>query len=536
MTRAADAAGESDFLVIGAGAAGCLLANRLSASSSVSVTLLEAGGADWNPLIRVPLMAGLLYFMPSLNWGYQTEPQDALDRRRIPWPRGRVVGGSTTINGMMYVRGHPSDYDDWSRLGLPGWSYENVLPHFRAIERNLSHGPEPDRYHGRSGEVFAARAPAKNPIYAAWLEAARQAGYSPNDDFNGVDQEGVGPFDFNIRNGRRVSAADAFLRPVRRRPNLRLVTLAPAARLLFDGARCVGAETVDGRRFLTRGEVILAAGAVNSPALLQLSGIGDAERLAALGVGPRLNLPSVGANLQDHLGVAIRLQSREAVTLHGLMRPDRALAAGVAALAFGVGPAAVCPLEVGGFLKTRGDLARPDVHVIVVPGLGVSPDRKSQNQHAFSTTAYQLRPLSRGEVCIRCPDPRQPPAIDPRYLSDPADRGCLRDSIRLLRGILAQPALDRFRGAEMLPGADVSSDAAIDQYVAATASTVFHPAGTCRMGPPGDAVVDAQLRVRGVERLRVADASIMPTIIGGNTSAPTMMIAERCAAMILAGR
>ncbi len=524
-----------DYLVVGAGSAGCLLANRLSADSRHQVALLEAGGRDWNPLIRIPLMAGLLYFMPSLNWGYQTEAQPGMAGRRIVWPRGKVLGGCTAINGMMHIRGHREDYDRWAARGLSGWSYRDVLPYFKAFEKNLGY-PESDPYHGRNGEFFTAKAKGEHPLYHAWLEAAAQAGFRRNPDFNGADQEGVGFYDFNICNGRRVTAADAFLKPIRDRRNLHVITNATVERLVFEGRRCIGADVRHGgkvHRVRAHREVVLSAGAVNSPQILQLSGIGDAQYLKSLGIPVVVDSPDVGQNLQDHLGVYVQYRCLQTNTLYALMRPDRAILAGLRALLFGTGPAASVPLEAGGFLKTRPELPIPDVHVTVVPGLSLATTRIGQMEHGFLTNVYQLRPESRGYVRIRSADPKEKPEIQPNYLSAEADLRCLRDGVRLVRRIVSNAALDAFRGAEISPGEHVVSDQAIDEWVRKTANTIFHPVGTCRMGADERSVVDERLRVRGVEGLRVADASVMPDIIGGNTSVPTMMIAERAAAFIL---
>lgn len=526
---------DADYIVVGAGSAGCLLANRLSADPSVRVLLLEAGAKDWNPLIRIPLVAGLLYYLPSLNWGYETEAVSGLDGRKLVWPRGRVLGGSTAINGMMYMRGHRSDYDQWRQMGLAGWGYDDVLPLFKRFERNVSHH---DDFHGTDGELWTERAPGDNPLYHAWLEAAFAAGFKPNPDVNGAEQEGLGFYDFNIRNGRRVSAAAAFLTPVRQRPNLRVLTGIHVNRLSFDGRRCAGVEIEEAgaaRTLKARREVILSAGAINSPQLLMLSGIGDAAALRAHGIEARVDRPAVGQNLQDHLGIYVQHACLQPITLYGLMRPDRAVMAGLRALVSGRGPGASIPLQAGGFLKTRPDLEIPDVHITVVPGLSLATTRLGQMQHGFLTNVYQLRPESRGTVTLAAPDPRAKPVIQPNYLASPVDVRCLRDGVHLVRRIVGEPPLDPYRGRELSPGDDVDSDAAIDAWVRSTANTIFHPVGTCRMGADPGAVVDADLRVRGVEGLRVADASVMPTIIGGNTSVPTMMIAEKCAALLVEG-
>ena len=526
---------DADFIVIGAGSAGCLLANRLSAHPGTRVLLLEAGGRPRNPLVRVPLLAGVMYHAASMNWGYSTEPQPHCDSRRIIWPRGRVLGGSSTINGMMYMRGHRADYDHWRQLGLTGWGYDDVLPYFRAFERNVSH-PEDQRYHGRDGELHTEQSAGDHVLYHAWLQSAFAADMPANADHNGADQEGLGLYDFNIARGRRVTAADAFLSPVARRPNLRIETEALATRLLFDGARCSGVEILRlgaTRRLTAAREVILAGGAVNSPVLLQLSGIGDAARLSSLGIAPVLDRPDVGGNLQDHLGVYVQHRCTQPVTLYGLFRPDRAVRAVAQALLFGSGPAASVPLQAGGFLRTRPELDVPDIHITFVPGLSLAATMGGQREHGFLTNFYLLRPRSRGRIDIRSGDARAKPAIQPNYLADKGDRAVMRDGVRLVRQIVAGAPLAPYRGAEIEPGAAAQDDAAIDAWVRRTCNTIFHPAGTCRMGTDAGAVLDAQLRVRGIERLRVADCSAMPTLIGGNTSVPAMMIAEKAAAMIL---
>ncbi|QGN55618.1 GMC family oxidoreductase [Novosphingobium sp. Gsoil 351] len=526
--------GPFDYIVVGAGSAGCLLANRLSADPRVRVLLLEAGGRGRNPLIRVPMVAGLLYFMPSLNWGYETVPQGGLDGRSLVWPRGRVLGGSSAINGMMYIRGTPADYDQWRQSGLAGWGYEDVLPFFRSFERNVSHADR--HFHGHEGELWTERARGENPIYGAWLDSARAAGADLNPDFNGARQEGVGYYDFNIRDGRRVTAATAFLDPIRGRQNLSVITDLQVAKLTFHQRQCTGLLLLDGRELTVKREVILCAGTVNSPQLLELSGIGDGERLQKLGIPVVAHSPEVGRNLQDHLGIYVQHTCTQPVTLYGLMRPDRAIWAGLRDLAAGKGPASSVPLEAGGFLKTRRDLDEPDVHITAVPGLSLATTRLGQMRHGFLTNLYQLRPHSRGTTYIVSPDAGAKPRIDPCYLNDPLDVQCLREGTRLIRSIVGQAPLDPLRGEEIAPGAGVSDDDddAIDAWVRSSANTIFHPVGTCRMGADERAVVDGALRVRGVESLRVVDASIMPTITSGNTAAPTMMIAEKAASMIRA--
>lgn len=524
-----------DFIVVGAGAAGCLLANRLSADSANRVLLLEAGGRDWNPLIRMPLFAGLLYFTPSLNWGYATEAQRHMNDRSLKWPRGKVLGGSTAINGMMYMRGQHQDYDDWSQAGLSGWSYDDVLPFFKSFEQNASHEGD-STYHGRDGELHTEKAKADHPLYDAWLDCARASGQIDNKDFNGANQEGVGVYDFNIKDGRRVSASAAFLDPIRNRQNLTVVTRAQVQRLTVVEGVCTGLECRVGghtKTYTADREVILSCGAVNSPQILQLSGIGDGAMLQKLDIPTVVDRPAVGQNLQDHIGVYLQHKCLKPITLFGLMRPDRAIIAGLKQMLFGAGAAASVPLEVGGFLKTRAEIDRPDIHVTFVPGLSLATTQAGQMEHGFLTNVYQLRPKSRGSISITSPNPMDKPRIDPNYLSDPDDISCLREGVRLIRNIAEQSALDTYRGTEISPGVDAVNDDQIDDWIRRSVDTIFHPVGSCRMGADDDAVLDEALRVRGVGNLRVIDASAMPNIPSGNTSMPTMMIAEKGAAMIL---
>lgn len=526
-----------DFIVVGAGAAGCLLANRLSANPANRVLLLEAGGKDWNPLIRMPLVAGLLYFTPSLNWGYATEAQSHMNGRSLKWPRGKVLGGSTAINGMMYMRGQRQDYDDWRQTGLSGWSYGDVLPFFKSFEQNVSHEGD-NTYHGRNGELHTEKAKADHPLYDAWLDCARASGQIDNDDFNGAEQEGVGAYDFNIKDGRRVSAAAAFLEPIRNRQNLTVITRAQVQRLTIHDGVCTGLECRVGaqtKTYSANREVVLASGAINSPQLLQVSGIGDGATLQNLDIPVVVDRPAVGQNLQDHIGVYLQHKCLKPITLFGLMRPDRAVIAGLRQMLFGTGPAASVPLEVGGFLKTRPELDRPDIHVTFVPGLSLATTQAGQMQHGFLTNVYQLRPKSRGSISITSSDPMDKPSIDPNYLSDPDDIVCLRDGVRLIRSIAEQPALTPYRGDEISPGVDAVNDDQIDDWIRNSVDTIFHPVGTCRMGADDAAVLDGNLNVRGVSNLRVIDASAMPNIPSGNTGMPTMMIAEKGAAMILDG-
>ena len=540
LPNSEDAEGEQemdtfDFVVVGAGSAGCVLANRLSEDGRNSVLLVEAGGSDRNPVFRIPLLAGVAYFWKSSNWNYETVPQGGLAGRSLKWPRGKVLGGSSTINGMMYMRGNRADYDRWRGTGLTGWGYADVLPYFRRSEHNAERPANP--YHGTDGPLHVVKAKAENPLYEAFLAAGHDEGFPANADFNGAFQEGLGRYDFNIRNGRRESSATAFLRPALGRRNLTLWTRTLARRIDFDEGRARSLEVVrDGRTFSVRvnREIVLAGGAVNSPQLLELSGIGRPEVLKAAGVAVKYARPQVGENLQDHLGVYLTYAAREPITLYGLFRPDRAAMALMRAYFAGTGPAAAVPLEAGGFLRTRPDHAIPDIHITFVPGLNLETTRSGQGRHGYLINFYPLRPESRGHLHIEGPEAERPPVIDPCYLSAEPDRQTMREGVRLARRIGENKLLARHREADISPVAsELADDAAIDAWVAAGANTIFHPVGSCRMGSDPELVVDEELRVRGVDGLRIADASVMPTIVGGNTSAPTIMIAEKAADMML---
>jgi choline dehydrogenase len=524
-----------DFIIVGAGSAGCVLANRLSEDGRTRVLLVEAGGGDRHPVFRFPILAGLAYWYKRSNWGYVTEPQQHLDGRQIKWPRGKVLGGSSTINGMMYMRGTRGDYDRWAQAGCAGWSYADVLPYFRRSEDAPHRAGDP--YHGTGGPLRSLKSKGENLLYADFLAAGMAEGARPNDDFNGARQEGLGFYDFNIRDGRRESAATAFLRPAMSRPNLTVWTNTLALKVNFDGRRTTGVtverdgtpQTVAARR-----EVILAGGAINSPQLLELSGIGDPAVLQAAGIAPLVESRGVGANLQDHLGVYLTFACRDPVTLYGLFRPDRAVAAFLRSWLLRSGPFSAVPLEAGGFLRTHKDLDEPDIHITFVPGLNLETTMQGQGRHGYLINFYQLRPDSRGTIHLRAPDPRTPPRIDPAYLSAETDRRAMRAGVRLAARIGDNPALARRRLAHLSPQpGDLATDEGIDAWVRQGANTIFHPVGTCRMGGDPGSVVDPDLRVQGVQGLRVADASVMPFVIGGNTSAPTMMIGEKAADLIL---
>ncbi len=523
---------QADYIVVGAGSAGCVLANRLSADPRNRVVLIEAGPRDRNPFVPIPFMTRLLFTMRSLNWGYDTRAQRNLGGRSIHWPRGKLLGGSSSINGMTFIRGLPGDFNRWRQAGATGWSYEEVLPYFKRME---THPTKRSPYRGEHGPLRVTEARREGALNEAFLAAGVDAGFPSTDDFNGASQEGFGIHDFTIDRARRQSTAVAYLDPVRERPNLEIVTDATVRRLVWSGKRVTGVayerfgeqEVVAASR-----ETIICAGAVNTPVLLMQSGIGPGETLRALGVGVVHDAPEVGENLQDHLGVYSSYECLQPVSLNYLMRPDQAALAFLRALLFRAGPGAQIPIQGCAFLKTRDDLDEPDVQVTLVPGL-LNRIVALRPQHGFLIHAYQLRPRSRGRITLSSAHPDAKPVIEPNYLDDPEDLVTLRRAMRLVRKIAHQPSFDAYRGAAIAPPADCESDDALDAWIRQNATTSYHPVGTCRMGSDPGAVVAADLRVNGVQGLRVADASVMPGITSGNTNAPTIMIGEKAADLVL---
>jgi choline dehydrogenase len=526
---------EAEFIVVGAGSAGCVLANRLSAASSSRVALLEAGGWDTDPLISIPLLAAVNYFRPSLNWGYETEPQVHVADVRMPLPRGRVIGGTSSINGMVCMRGDSSDFARWTRSGIRGWSWEDVLPVYKEFERILT--PGLDRvYHGYDGELPIVRAKGENELYPAWMDAAEQCGFPRNPDVNGATQDGISFNHFNILRGRRVSAASAFLHPVKSRRNLDVITRAQVTRLLFEARRCVGVEyRQDGQLKTVRAtrEVVVSGGVFNSPQILMLSGIGDATALQRLGIEVVADRPWVGRNLQDHVGVSLEKRCIEPVTLYRLFRPDRAVLAVLQAKLFGTGQGAVTPLEGNAMVRSREGLDAPDIQLVLVPGLSIDATQGRNRGHGYMVGVVHMRPQSRGEVTLRSSDPLDKPAIQPNFLAVADDVRVIREGLKIARRIDSQPAMTRYHGAEMTPGEAVKTDAQLDSFVRSGARSFWHAVGTCRMGADEDSVVDDQLRVRGVNGLRVADASIFPDMIAAGPNVPCMMIGSRAAKMML---
>jgi choline dehydrogenase len=523
-----------DYIIIGAGSAGCVLANRLSASGRHRVLLLEAGGKDSNLWIHVPLGYGKLFGNPKVNWLYNSEPEPELNNRQIIQPRGKVLGGSSSINGLLYVRGQPQDFDHWRQLGNAGWSFEDVLPYFRRSE-DQARGA--DELHGVGGPLAVSDVSEPNPLCEAFIAAAQQAGFPRNDDFNGRTQEGAGYFQLTTRNGRRWSTAVGYLRPARRRPNLSIVPHAMTTRILFTGRRAIGVEYRQGDATHVAhagGEVIVAAGAINSPQLLQLSGLGPAALLQSFGIDVQADMQDVGAELQDHFQVRMPYRCTQPVTMNDTVNSwPRSLGAGLRYILFRKGLLTAAAGYAGGFFRTTPDVATPDVqiHLIIL-----SADKLGGPLHRFPgfvMSVCQLRPDSRGHVRIKSADPLAAPAIQPRYLSAPKDRDVTVAGLKLMRRIMRAPAMLPFVAEERAPGPQCESDADLLAFARETGTTIFHPTSTCRMGRDPNAVVDERLRVRGFEGLRVVDGSIMPTVVSGNTNAAIVMIAEKGADMIL---
>ncbi len=528
-----------DYVIIGAGSAGSVLAARLSEDPDVKVLLLEAGGKNTSILVRMPAGVGSLIKAKSeFNWGFWTEEEPHMDNRRLWWPRGRGLGGSSAINGMVYIRGHARDYDQWRQMGLAGWSYADVLPYFKKAEGFVDGA---DDFHGGDGPLKVSWGERfEHPLYAGVIKAGGQAGHALTDDFNGAEQEGFGRYQLTIKDGRRWSAAQGYLVPVMgSRANLTVVTGARTTRIRIENNRAVGVDYVVGKgaevttAYADR-EVLLSAGAVQSPHILNLSGIGDADALRAAGVTPVHHLPGVGANLQDHLDVSINWACTQPITIYSQTKGLKQLGVGLQYLLTGKGPGRQNGLESGAFLKSRPDLDRPDLQLHFVLAIMQEHAKVSVPMDGFTMHVCQLRPESKGRVGLRSADPFADPTILANYLATDEDRRAVREGVRIARDVVAQPAMDPYRGEEISPGFNVQSDAEIDAWIRAKGETIYHPVGTCRMGVEGDAmaVVDKDLKVFGIEGLRVVDASVMPTLIGGNTNAPTIMIAEKIADLL----
>jgi choline dehydrogenase len=524
-----------DYIIIGAGSAGCVLADRLTEDGRATALVLEFGGSDRSPFIQMPAALSIPMNTRKYNWRYESEPEPHLGNRRFAIPRGKVLGGSSSINGLVYVRGNPHDFDRWEEEGAAGWGYRNVLPYFRRAEGRRDGA---DAYRGGEGPLATRYGPIVNPLYDVFVEAGRQAGYGLTEDINGEKQEGFGRFDMTVKDGVRWSTANAYLRRAMKRGNLEVATHALATRILFEGRRATGVRYTRGGRdhvALARREVILSGGPINSPQLLKLSGVGPAQELRALDIPVIHDLPGVGENLQDHLEFYFQVASKKPITLYGQTGLFSRGLIGLHWLLRGRGHGATNHFETGGFIRSRAGVRYPDIQYHFLP-LAVSYDGAGlASEHGFQAHVGPLRSKSRGWVRLKSPEARDYPRIQFNYMSHEDDWIEMRACVRLTREIFAQKAFDPYRGREIKPGADVVDDEAIDAFVRQHVESGYHPSGTCKMGAKDDAlaVVDPQTRVIGLEALRVVDSSIMPSVTSGNLNAPTIMIGEKAADLIL---
>jgi 4-pyridoxate dehydrogenase len=525
-----------DYIIVGAGSAGCVVANRLSADPSVRVLLLEAGGWDWHPLIRVPLGVGRIWGFGRFDWGYRADSGAATGSREIETARGKIIGGSHSINAMGYIRGNPADYDRWSRRNLPGWSFREILPYLKRAE-TWEDGE--NEYRGGSGPLYVRRTKDIDPLYEAYIAAGIAAGHPYTEDYNGAQQHGFGWAQWTIRAGLRDTTARGYLHPVLGRRNLTVEPFSLAARVLVERQRAVGIEYVkDGQRQEVRAdrEVILCGGAINTPQLLMLSGIGDPDHLRAFGIQSIVALHGVGRNLQDHYATGLAHERREPGPFVRLTRADRLGLAFARAYLAGTGPATDVPSGFMAFVKTDAALDIPDIQFLFRSGAADAgpwfPGIKKPWRDAFICRPILLRPASRGRITLRSADPRERVVIDQNFLAVDSDLKTLREGLKLLREVAAQKTLEPFCGRELRPGKDVRSDAELETYIRSAPATAHHPCGTCRMGSDDDAVVDGELRLRGVDALRIVDASVMPDLVGGNINAAVIMIAEKAADLI----
>ncbi|HDZ72854.1 MAG TPA: FAD-binding protein [Aurantimonas coralicida] len=531
-----------DYVIVGAGTAGCVLANRLSADPDVTVVLIESGGRDWNPLLSIPLGVGMLWSRRLYDWGYDSEPQPELGGRRLEMMRGKVLGGSSSINAMSHVRGRPGDFDRWAARGCPGWSFEEVAGYFARSERweggrtSASAGAR----RGHDGPLGVMASTSDDPLFDAWLSAAAALGYPVLDDYNLGAVEGFGRSQFSIDRGRRASASRAFLEPARHRPNLTIWTQATVDSLILKGDRALGVvcnRKGRARNVIAERAVVLCAGAFGTPALLMRSGIGDPAEMRPYDIPVVADRPAVGKNLQDHPGVVVGYGRREPGAFRRSMRADRVALNMLRALVLGTGPATILPSGLHGFARLRPESAVPDIQFMFRGAPRDAspwfPAVRPAYRDSYAIRPVLLNPRSRGHVRLGGSEPDVAPRIDPRLLSDPADLADLREGVRLARDLGRHASLSAFRSDEITPGRSVRSDAQIDAFIRRKAATAHHPAGTCRMGADDSAVVDTRLRVNGIAGLRIADASVMPDLVSGNINATVMMIAERCADFLL---